>query len=252
MHSVLRHGFAFGNINIIRGKEATREAILQGIEKLQDCKGVIVVYISGHGARWTRGKRDEGILPADIAFKTSSEREWREGGSAAAITGIDLKPILERMMMTSENRTAANDAPAVTLIFDTCHSGSVYRGDVLRHEPTPKTPTLKDGHLDYSHGDLGDGWVPSSKDKFVHLAASSHLLPALELDGRDTDGKPAGAFTLAIEHVVKKLLRSAKKAIDTHNNGSTNTAPMLSGKYNAFVFARSFAENVCPHILLHR
>jgi len=198
VQSLLHHGWGFGNIRTLKGAAATREAIFAELKLLATCTGVVVIYVSGHGARLTskEGKTDEGILPSDIAFRRNTEKEW-EAGTAEAITGLDLEPILAEMSSNA----------AITLLFDTCHSGCLYRHGQLPSTATRvKTPMLKDGFLVFKCGQLGTGWLPeSSSGHFVHLAASSHLHSALELDENVTHRRSAGAFTLALEQVIAKL-----------------------------------------------
>ena len=199
VHSLLHHVWGFGNIRQLKGSLATRDAIMTQISELAECTGVIVLYVSGHGARLGEDKIDEGILPADVAFRrSSSQRDW-EAGSSEAITGRDLEPFLMKMVSKA----------AVTFLFDTCHSGCLYReGAVPSGNIRFKTPVLKEGRFIFKYGQLGGGWAPDSASQlFVHLAAASHLHGALELDEVESQGSSAGAFTLTLERVLVKLLR---------------------------------------------
>ena len=203
MQMILRHVFGFSDIRSLLGSMATRDGIMKALNAVAEESGVVVVYMSGHGTHWrdeVKKKQDEGFLASDIAFKTNKDAEFREGSEA--ITGETLRGVLEEMVQRA----------AVTLLFDTCYSGSLYR---ITDKPRGvcKNGNHDNGPIIYKlPNETGGGWVPNSNDRFVHIGASSHLHPALELFAHEADGIPSGAFTFAFERVLKRLLDRGGRA----------------------------------------
>jgi len=187
LSGLLTHGFGFGDVKELTGPRATTSAILEQITSLADRvqSGVVVLYFSGHGASQ---QDDEGFLPSDISFEY---RNGTGGGGGHAITGKILLPLLQRML---------SKQIAVTLLYDCCYSGRIYRGEyngAMRvkspHGLTFRFPNGKDLSL-----------RPDEKSSVVTLSAASHLRPAIEIV--DGDGESIGAFTLSMEVILLKIL----------------------------------------------
>lgn len=128
MANLLRDKFGFpeANISIICDEQATRQGICAAMELLismtmQD--DIIVIHYSGHGSRVTDIHNDDPsgmdstIVPHDSGRRTSPNRD---------ITDDEIHMWLSRLTQVTRY---------VTLIFDSCHSGTISRdvfGDTAR------------------------------------------------------------------------------------------------------------------------
>lgn len=130
-----------GNVNV---QEATRQNILDNLDDFivanaeKNPGSVVVIYYSGHGSRTddlsgdeTQDRKDETVVPADS----------RQGG-VRDITDDELDARIKRL---TEGKAKAN----LTLIFDSCHSGTAARSDALPkeapEEPAPAAPGTNPG-----------------------------------------------------------------------------------------------------------
>jgi hypothetical protein len=79
----------------------------------------------------------------------------------------------------------------LTLIFDSCHSGSVARGNSLPSD-------FKTRHIDGSGIDSKDASKPQSPEDRGALVLSAAQPEQLAKEARDDNGSPHGAFTVAL------------------------------------------------------
>ena len=129
---VERFGFPDDNqhLRVLTNSDATRKAILTGIEEhliaKADSDSIVVFHYSGHGSylRDEQGEetdgRDETIVPHDSGhIDPYPNRD---------ITDDELNALLHKL---------ADKTPHVTFIFDSCHSGSAIRGAGLARTARP-------------------------------------------------------------------------------------------------------------------
>jgi hypothetical protein len=211
MGSILRHLFGFGELELLTGANATYATLSNMLRQLSgtflsrrgrclresssleitglttdsltpDNTDCFVLYLSGHGVKWTGTAADEAILASDVKFFYDDSKEWV--GHSHLITDGFWSPFLS---------SVAENVP-VTLIFDTCHSGKGYRAkgrpkyvdiDFFRFEDPPRNDEV---------------WHPSAESRFVFLAAAAHQQVATEIPR--SDGTSGSALVAAIEDVL--------------------------------------------------
>lgn len=254
MKRMLEEVFNFppSNIRVLLNEEATAKAIREAMERLvEDCgEGDIAVFhFSGHGSQMAaKGDKprgyDESIMPYDSgrnnpAFPVQVEpRDIRD---------TEIQEWLSRL---------TRKTPHVTLIFDSCHSGSITRfvtdseeyGTLLRWVPPDPLP----GQLSFQSGPLagrgsareadGSGWLPPS-DNYVLLAACAAEQGAYEYE---YEGERYGAFTFfLIREIQQEFDRAANKitykdlwervAINVNQQFQKQT-PQLEGARDRLIF----------------
>jgi hypothetical protein len=184
---------------ILRDQEATAAAILSALQKnlVDDAKAgdVRIFYYSGHGnhiknqASAEQGGEDQSIVPAD---------NWR---NTADVRDKEISRILW---------DAARKGVKVTFIADSCHSGSLSRGEwnasgkvrsssgVRAGTPgfKPREPVANDAATLDATGQP----IDPEKAGVLTLAAAQSNEEAHEID---TDNGPHGAFTWALAHALK-------------------------------------------------
>ncbi len=192
----LKFGFAGGDIHVVEQEMATREGILRAIRKylLDEPKrgDIVVFYYAGHGSQRYNSLTDkpfhldETIVPADAS---GGEFDIRDKEIARIFNQIVDKGIL------------------LTAIFDSCHSGSIARG-------IPVGSQGKARFLPYDPRDAADppdkgpDGRPAARpedrvDGALVLSATQHDQSAMEWTG--IDGKPHGAFTVALLEAMRAL-----------------------------------------------
>lgn len=176
-----RYGFDDKYITTLYNQEASRAGIIKAIEKLtaDSKKGdVVFIYYAGHGSQVKNSlskesdKKDETIVPAD-AYK--GEFDIRDKELAKLINKLVDKGVI------------------VTSIFDSCHSGSISRGD--------KQPKFRFTAAD--NRDVKDDSEPTPPEDrgALTISAARDLEPAKEV--RDENGHPHGGFTVALLQVLR-------------------------------------------------
>ncbi len=199
MHQILastKFAFAENNIHIVEEDQATREGILQAMKKYmleEPVRGdTVVFYYAGHGSQRYNSLTDkpfhldETIVPSDAS---SGAFDIRDKEIARLFNQIVDKGIL------------------LTAIFDSCHSGSIARG-------IPVGSQGKARFLPYDTRDAKDAPDKGSDGKAAArpedraggalvLSATQHDQVSLEWPGND--GKPHGAFTVALLDALEKL-----------------------------------------------
>lgn len=177
-------------IKFIKNDEANRESIIRELNNLINVsqKGDIVfIYYAGHGSQVFNSlskesdKQDETIVPSD-SYKGVSD-------------------IRDKELATLFNKLLEKGVK-LTVIFDSCHSGSIGRGGMDKTPPKKRTIT---GSLK----DVKDGKVypkPEEKGALI-LSAAQDEEPAEE----QTDDKEVkhGAFTVALLKTLQTLPTTA-------------------------------------------
>jgi hypothetical protein len=131
-----RFGFEPDNVTVLRNAQATRAGMLAAFETLisqAQTNDVVFVHYSGHGSRRLDDSNDE----EDGWDETIVPHDSREPG-IFDITDDEMNGIMTRLTAKTRN---------VTLILDSCHSGSATRGgsDVRRVPDDERQPPARGG-----------------------------------------------------------------------------------------------------------
>ncbi|MBN1641230.1 MAG: caspase family protein [Anaerolineae bacterium] len=213
MAKVLREHYAFGPITGLVDRQATRRRILGALDALVAETGVddgVVIYYSGHGSR-RRDKEgdepdgwDETIVPFDSG---------RGYGQNADITDDE---IYARLLQLSTK------TPYITLIFDSCHSGTITRdpfGPGARWVPDDQTPAeelpepdippaMRDAIVRGARSIGKSGWLPLS-ERYTLIAGCDDDESAYEQRVEGEQGVYHGALTY---YLAQELLHPAQGA----------------------------------------
>jgi hypothetical protein len=116
MHALLEHTYGFTDIRELHDQDATRQGILDALNKLIDDtqKGDhVVVYYSGHGSqrldtKSSKNQRDQTIVPVDA---------WK---GVKDIRDKELALLFDKIVFDKQAR--------LTAIYDSCNSGTMARG----------------------------------------------------------------------------------------------------------------------------
>jgi hypothetical protein len=184
---LLRYGFRPNDVVLLRNHEATRDAILQAIERHliepASAGDGVLFYYAGHGSQVENSlsdeldKRDESIVPADS----------RRG--APDIRDKELSARFNRLL---------DHGAKLTVVLDSCHSGSGARGLAGDAEVRAVAPDAHDVH------DPQRPPPPESRGALV-LSATKDFARAYEVS--DEEGHYHGVFSWA-------LLRAMGNAAD--------------------------------------
>lgn len=202
LEAVLKQKFDFPaeNIRTVFDEEATREGIFENMERLVEVSretDAVVFHFSGHGSR-LRTRREnkpsgwyETIMPFD-----SGRKKYHPEAVNRDITDDEIYDWLMCLAEKTKN---------ITLIFDSCYSGSILRASDLASEartveadeetnheasvspfPRARQTKLRSG---------ASGWLPVS-DKYVLLAAcAEYQLAYLYKDEQADKTVHYGAFS---------------------------------------------------------
>ncbi len=199
---IAKYSFQQQNISTLYNQEASREKIISEIKKLISIseKGdVVFVFYAGHGSQVVNSlsvetdKKDETIVPADAY------------GGAADIRDKELAGYFNELI---------DKGVLLTVIFDSCHSGSVSRGSL--YEVTG-TRFLEGNPLDVA--DSSDPKKPEERGALI-ISAAQDFEFAKEINSENN--VPHGAFTLAL----LKALRQNSVDASTENIFSSLKAIM--------------------------
>ena len=175
-----KYGFDSANVKLLLDGAATRAGILAAIENLiRDAQrgDVIAVYYAGHGAErynsksWKARHLDQTIVPVDA------------NSGVFDIRDKELADLFNRLI---------DKGVSLTLIFDSCHSGSITRGD-----PTGLVRLASIDRRDSK--DDSRPTPPEERGALVFSAAQDDEL-ATEKPGPDGDH---GVFTTALIRVLR-------------------------------------------------
>lgn len=221
---VSKFGFDNKNIDTLFDQQATRKAILDGINDLlsKSAPGDIAfIYYAGHGSEmynslsFESDKKDQTIVPNNATWdKTVSD-----------IRDKELSRIFTRFI---------DKKVKLTVIFDCCHSGSLSRGidittSTFRSAPPP-TGTSIDAKDDYRPDTIPE--MRSGKYFMILSAAQSDEKAA---ENKDDNKIQHGVFTSALMDAVNQqsVDASAQSIFESvraiiHNNGYTQE-PVIGG-----------------------
>ena len=181
---VHRYGFAPANVVVLTDQQATRAAILGALEqhlvRPSKTNDVALFYYSGHGAQVRNSlsdepdKMDESLVPADS----------RAG--AGDIRDKELRRIFNHIL---------DRGARLTVVLDSCHSGSGGRGfdaGLRRRSVKPDLRDVADG--------ANPGPRPENRGALI-FAAAQDFDSAYET--RDREDRVHGAFSWALENALR-------------------------------------------------
>jgi hypothetical protein len=203
-------GFAAADIELLTDEHATREAILGAFDRLVDRTAtgdLVVVHYSGHGSQVPDLEGDEPDGLDETIVPHDSGRADPETGSGPANRDITDDEIYERL------RKLSAKTDAITLIFDSCHSGTISRdafGELTRYvepdlraesgRPKPSVSPeaiaeLKQALQSSGSRDVGPtGFLPLNSS-YVLIAGCSDKERSFEYRARTAGSVPHGALT---------------------------------------------------------
>jgi hypothetical protein len=183
---ISRFGFEAENVHVLENRDATSEGIEKAFRKyiIEEPKSgdIALFYYAGHGSRMKNSKSDkpdkldETIVPAD-----SYKGVW---------------DIRDKQISRWLNE-ALQKGVIVTMIADSCHSGSIARGFPQPGRSRDLPPDLRDAN------DPPDpGLKPEERGALI-LSAAQDTEEARERD--DEKGGSHGAFSLALLQVLQSM-----------------------------------------------
>ena len=210
MKDILEKSFGFpaDHIVVLRDLEATGARIRQAMEELLvSCQpgDTVVFHFSGHGSQMAaKGDKaagyDESIMPSDSGRMNCG---FPKEVPPNDIRDTEIDVWLSRL---------AEKTPYITLLFDSCHSGSITRmvgdeheGTRLRWIPPDPLPEHNGNSQPIARRDSsGSGWLSRSSN-YVLLAACAADQGAYELDHEDEgNGSRNGAFTFFLAQELRQ------------------------------------------------
>lgn len=209
---VLRESFGFpaSGLTLLRGGEATAEAIRGSLAALRARVApgdTVVVHYSGHGS-WRRSAaspsgREETLIPVDSGRDPHPNRD---------VADIEIEEWLAGL---------GRITPFVTLLFDSCFSGSITRDPFARPRAVPGDPRPPAGDAAPARAarrDAGDrgpsGWARPG-DRYVLLAACRADESAFEWSDPARPDEVHGALTY---HLCKALVTEDRRRPATYRD----------------------------------
>ncbi|MEM9598443.1 MAG: caspase family protein, partial [Acidobacteriota bacterium] len=130
-HSLLLERFDFDpeRVILLRNREATRDGILAGFDRLEgavDPGDVVVFFFAGHGSRILDPRDPQTFRESLVAQDSGRGSVEGDGSAGAPSSGAPNRDILD-LEILGWTRRLNERTPHVTLIFDCCHSGAVSR-----------------------------------------------------------------------------------------------------------------------------
>ncbi|KAJ2923933.1 hypothetical protein H1R20_g13173, partial [Candolleomyces eurysporus] len=232
-------------IRDLRDKAATRNAIIKALEDLSTDSRIqrddpILIYYAGHGTEAPAPKKWRWDSP-QIQMIAPWDFKHRDG--ASRIT----QGIPDRTLGVLLTRLAAEKGNNITVILDSCHSGSGTRsGSDIRVRGGPcegDIPEDLDDHLVKKESSHRGARVP---DKFRHHGLRSHvLLAACAPHERAHEVKTSGAFTDALLGALKgaNTAELTYEGLIERMETLTSQTPQCEGRYRTrFLFDRKVAN----------
>jgi hypothetical protein len=230
-----RFGFAEADVTVLTDERATRDAIiaaLQALARAAEPGDIVVVHYSGHGAtmRDVSGDeldgRDETIVPHDS----------REPG-IFDLSDDELNGLL---------RELSRKTPNVTVVLDSCHSGSATRGGAtVRQAPDDtRDPPAAPAPFAWSPRGISEGpddLRPRDSRYVLITGCKPHQLSnEFEADGRRfgaltyhltraLDGARPGATYRDVMDLVGGQVRTLFPTQEPDLEGARADAPLFSG-----------------------
>ena len=180
---IARFGFKPGEILMLTNRQATREAIFDGIDRhlIQASRSndVAFFFYAGHGSQVVNSKsdepdkRDETIVPAD---------SW---AGVPDIRDKELRRVFNAVL---------DKGALLTAIFDSCHSGSTARGNAVERRVRRADTILTDIADATNYG-------PSPEERGALILSAAQDDQLAEEQGAGS--VPHGAFTAALLRMLR-------------------------------------------------
>jgi GH24 family phage-related lysozyme (muramidase) len=194
-----RFGFQDDSIHIktLTGSEATREAIITGLKTqlIDNAKknpgATVVFYYSGHGSETLVGTDDtkgSGHHQTLVAYDSRAD-----GGQD--ILDDEINAQLEQLSQYTDR---------ITLIFDSCHSGSVWKDvTTMTSKSLPPNPFPRATKPAVATKDVGSALVPNGGNYSVIVAATAEESAVEDLIPT-TKGEYHGLLTYYLDQAVRQ------------------------------------------------
>ena len=236
MHALLEHTYGFTDIRELHDQDATRQGILDAVNKLIDDteKGDrVVIYYSGHGSqrldmKSSKNQRDQTIVPADA---------WR---GVKDIRDKELALLFDKIVFDKQAR--------LTAIYDSCNSGTMARGIT---QSVQRTLPYDDDDVSKEPGAVLESdlkRIPQQGDAII-LAAAGPTQSAVEASYPE-DGQVHGAFTRALIRVLSenKQALSAEDVVSAvasmmHADPLDFQQPSVEGRVHESLFGEPVASD---------
>lgn len=195
MQQVLIHRFGFqeDDVRLLPDAEATRQAILDGLRRyfVDEARDgdVLLFYFAGHGsqvrnsASYKPDKRDETIVPWDANVGVSDIRDKE----------------IARLL----NEALDKHKVTITVIVDSCHSGSIARGLGGRINARYVPEDTRDANDDYH------AIPPEERGALIFSAAQYNEIAEEVWDNHLGSKISHGAFTLALLDTLNQTAPNA-------------------------------------------
>lgn len=187
--AVSKYGFKESDITTLYNEQATRERILSELKKLvKEAKAgdIVFIYYAGHGSQMKNSlskeadKKDETMVPSDA---------WKKG-----VSDIRDKELAYYFNLLVDNGVL------LTVIFDSCHSGSIGRGTENFLNDPPKARYIDESDIDAK--DSSEPARPEDRGAMIISAAQDFEFAKEQTDENKI---PHGAFTNALLKALQQL-----------------------------------------------
>jgi hypothetical protein len=236
MHALLEHTYGFTDIRELHDQDATRQGILDALNKLIDDteKGDrVVIYYSGHGSqrldtKSSKNQRDQTIVPVDA---------WK---GVKDIRDKELALLFDKIVFDKQAR--------LTAIYDSCNSGTMARGIT---QSVQRTLPYDDDDVSKEPGAVMESdlkRIPQQGDAII-MAAAGPTQSAVEASYPE-DGQVHGAFTRALIRVLSenKQALSAEDVVSAvasmmHADPLDFQQPSVEGRVHESLFGEPVASD---------
>ncbi len=187
--AIAKYGFAENSITTLLDAAASRERIIAELKKLvseSKAGDVVFIYYAGHGSQVKNSlsketdKKDETLVPADA---------WKKG--VADIRDKELAVYLNQLL---------DKGVLLTVILDSCHSGSIGRGTENFLNDPPKARYIEASDMDAK--DPSEPKRPEDRGALIISAAQDFEFAK---EHTDENRISHGAFTSALLRALQQL-----------------------------------------------
>jgi hypothetical protein len=208
------------HIRVLTDEQATRENILRGIEEhlitKADRDSIVVFHYSGHGSRMidTSGDEtdgfDETLVPHDSGRDPDENHD---------ILDDELNELMARL---------TRKTPNVTLVLDSCHSGSATRGSGKARTVEPDLRAVRGGKSARPATGAGEGRSDLRPERSSYALLSGAAAEELARELK-VGGKTYGALTW---HLTDEIRRAAVyKADVTYRDVMDTVKAKVTARY---------------------
>ncbi len=187
--AISKYGFKETNMTTLYNEQASRERIISELKKLinvSQAGDIVFIYYAGHGSQVRNSlskeadKKDETMVPADA---------WKKG--VADIRDKELAGYFNQLL---------DKGVLLTVIMDSCHSGSIGRGNENFLNDPPKARYIEEADMDAK--DATEPRRPEDRGALVISAAQDFEFAK---EHKDENQVTHGAFTSALLKAQQQL-----------------------------------------------